>query len=338
VKKHIIFSLSLLFSCSILLSEKKLSPERPLGFEMDTARFADEIFPDDSAFQVQPAVQEKIEGVVIDKSGKPIEKAMVMIISQRSSSLIFGLETNKEGKFSQIGLPPGYYQVDLRKTGYLPQSREVRVSVSKETKIEIALESGPESSEQGISEADKSFLRGLKLYGEKKYEEAAAAYEEAIKLGQIKWGYYLKLGLSYKKMGKKEEAKAAFQKAVELNPESYSAHKELGEVLADTDRFEEAKKYYEKAAEISPDDPDASFNLGICLLNTMEREAALRAFRKTIQLKPDYGEAYYHIGTLYISQNRVKEAVESLEQFLKLAPESENTATAKQLLEYLKKS
>jgi len=54
-------------------------------------------------------------------------------------------------------------------------------------------------------------------------------------------------------------------------------------------------------------------------------------------LKQDYAEAYYEIGTICIGQNNIDEAVINLEKFLELSPEHEKAATARQMLDYLKK-
>ena len=279
----------------------------------------------------------KFEGVVMDKEGNPLEKVTVTIISVKSSGNKIELKTNKEGKFSQIGLWPEYYQVSFKKSGFMPISREVRVRIAGATKVEITLEKAQEMMERNLSAADKLFFKGNKLYVEQKYEEAAQAYEGALELSQSEWGYYFNLGLAYKKSEKKEEAIASFKKAFELNPESYSINKELGQILAKEGNFEEAKNYFQRATEISDDDPDAFYNLGVCLTNLGASEGALISFLKTVGLKDDYADAYYQIGTIYISQNNVEEAVRNLERFLELAPEHEKANIAKQLLDYLKK-
>jgi len=284
-----------------------------------------------------PSVQGKIEGMVTDISGNPLEKVKVTIISLKASTRRFELTTGKDGKFTQIGLWPGYYQISLKKAGYMPLSHEVRVGIAGLAKLEIKMEQADELMEKNISASDKLFLKGNKLYEEGKFEEAVSAYKEAIEISQSQWGYYFNLGLAYKKIDNKEEALASFKKSVNLNPKSYSSNKELGEILAKGDNYEEAKEYYQKAVELSPDDPDAFYNLGVCLINTGESEAALDYFLKSVELKEDYADAYYQIGTIYIGQNRVKEAVANLEKFLELAPEHEKANLARQLLEYLKK-
>lgn len=48
----------------------------------------------------------KIEGVITDHEGNPLEKVTVTIISVKSSDNKIELKTNKEGKFSQVGLWP----------------------------------------------------------------------------------------------------------------------------------------------------------------------------------------------------------------------------------------
>jgi tetratricopeptide (TPR) repeat protein len=281
-------------------------------------------------------VQGKLMGVVKDSQGNPVEKAVVTVVSTKTSAS-YELSTNKEGRFLQIGIQPGYFQVSVQKDGYLPKSMEVRVSLAGETDIEIRLDTADEIAQKTVSAADQVFLKGNRLYGERKYVEAAAAFEEAVKMSQPNWGYFFNLGLAYKKMDKKDEAIGAFRKAVELNSESYSSNKELAEALGMGGAFEEAKTYFQKAVELSPDDPDAHYNLGACLTNTGETDAAQAHFQKAVDLKPDYADAYYQLGTIFIGQNKVPEAVRSLEKFLELAPNHEKAPLAKQLLQYLKK-
>ncbi|OGD21002.1 MAG: hypothetical protein A2W03_16660 [Candidatus Aminicenantes bacterium RBG_16_63_16] len=281
--------------------------------------------------------QGRISGRVLDPSGNPIERAEVAIVSQKSSAVRYESKSDKEGRFVQVGLMPGYFMITVKKSGFAPGSKEIKVGVAGEETVEITLKTVEAEAEKTYSAADKSFLKGNKLYAEQKYAEAVSAYGEAIALAPGNWGYRLNLGLSLKKAGRLEEALAAFRKAVELSPESYSANKETGEALGLAKQFAEAKPFYEKAAALSPDDPDAQYNLGVCLINGGDSEAALPRFLRAAELNPDYADAYYQIGTILIGQNKVAEARASLEKFLALAPGHEKAGIAKQLLEFLKK-
>ena len=278
-----------------------------------------------------------LEGVVTDGDGNPIEKVKVTIVSQRTSSVHFEILTDKQGRFRQVGLHPGYYQVSFKKDGFQPASSEIRVGVAGEEKLGVTLQAAEQALQKSLSEADGLFLKGNKLFTDKKYVEAAAVYEKAVSLSAEHWGYHLNLGLAYKKLDRIDDALCAFRKALELNPQSYSANKELGEMLAIGGDFEAAKPYYEKAVELSPDDPDAHYNLGACLVNTGESEKALDHFLKTIELDPQYADAYYRAGTALIGLNRIEDAIANLEKFLEVAPDHAQAGIARQILQAIKK-
>jgi len=282
-------------------------------------------------------VHGKLEGIVTDSEKNPLEKVKIVIISTKTSARRFNISTNKEGKFAQIGIWPGYYQINFKKEGYVPVTQEVKVSIAESTKLEVKMLKAEKAIEKALSDADRLFLKGYKLYEQQMYEAAAQSYEEAVKLSPSNWGYHFNLGLAYKKMKNNDEAVTAFRKAVELNPESYSSSKELGEALGRAKKFEEAKKYYTKAVELNQDDHDTYYNFGLVLIAVGESEKALEAFLKAADLKKDYAEAYYQIGTIYIGQNNIDEAVKNLEKFLELAPEHEKADTARQLLDFFKK-
>jgi len=286
---------------------------------------------------VMGQVQGKIKGKVIDTQGNPVEKVEVTIISVASASKRYETTTGQDGRFSQIGIQPGYYQVIFKKEGFVPRTQEVHVGIASDTELEIRLGTADQLAAKSLSEADKDFLKATRLYNEQKYQEALPVFEEAIKLNSENWAYYFNLGLTCKKLNKIPEAKEAFKKAVELNPQSFSSNKELGELLAKDGDFPRAVDYYRRAAEINPDDPDGHYNLGVCLINLGQAEEALIQFQKTVELKPDYAEAYFQLGSLYISQNKTPEAISSLEKFLELAPQHEKAPLAKQLLDFLKK-
>ena len=282
-------------------------------------------------------IRGRIEGTVVDEQQNPIPKVKVTIISQRTTSLQFNTTTNNEGKFTQIGIYPGYYQITLKKDEYQPVTKEIRVTIAETAKFLATLKRMDAAMEQALSGADKNFVRGNKLLEQEKFSEAAAAYEEAIKLTPDNWGYHFNLGISYKKMKDQEKALAAFQKAAELNPDSYGCNKETGEALAQLGRFEESKPYYEKAVGMSTDDPDAYYNYGVVLTNLGESAEALTAMEKAVEIKEDHADALYQLGTLYVGQNRKEDAIRTFEKFLEVAPDHEKAALAQQLLDYLKK-
>jgi tetratricopeptide (TPR) repeat protein len=285
---------------------------------------------------LQASVRGKIEGVVVDDSGTPVEGVEVLITSIKMSSRSFKTKTNGEGNFTQIGLWPEFYQVSFKKDGFLPASQEVRVRIDETRRLEVTLHKAEQAIRQQLSEADRKFVKGNDFAAEGKLDEAIEAYREAVTMSPEHWAYHFNLGLALKKAGRSEDAMAAFGKAVELNPESFFCNKEYGEALAKAQRFDEARPYYDKAVGIDDEDADTNYNYGLVLLKQGESEPALQAFRKTVALQEDYADAYYQIGTIHVGRNETAEAVAALEKFLELAPEHPQAGVARQLLDFLK--
>lgn len=283
-------------------------------------------------------VRGKLRGMVVDSQDNPLEKATITIVSTRLATQRYETKSGKDGKFAQVGIYPGYYQVTIKKEGYLPRTFEVHVEIDGDTNMEtIKLETADERAAQSLSVADRAFMKANEYFNKQDYEKAVAGYQEAIGLSPNSWAYHFNLGLAYKKLNKLCEAREAFNRAVQLNPNSFSANKELGELLAREEQYEAAAEYYRKAVELSPNDPDAHYNLGACLVNLGQGEEALGHFQKAVEIKPDYAEAHFQLGSIYISQNKKAEAIASLEKFIELSPQHEKASLARQLLEYLKK-
>lgn len=289
------------------------------------------------AFSLHADVKGRATGIVIDAEGKPIQGAEIIISSLKASSIRFTVKSKEDGKFTQVGIWPGYYQVNCSKEGFMPNSTEIKVSIQETTRIQITLRKAEEAMEESLSTADKLFLKGIKLYEQDNFAEAAEAYQEAVQNNPEHWGYVFNLGLARKKMESFDQAVEAFRRAIELNPESFSVNKELAEALAKNENFEEAKPFFAKATELNPDDADAQFNYGVVLTNMGDQEGAMTAFKRAVEIQDDYADAYYQLATLQISQAQTEEAIKNLEKFMELAPEHAQAPLAKQLLDYLKK-
>ncbi len=136
----------------------------------------------------------KLVGTVTDNNGNPLEKVKISIISVKVTSRKFIIHTKKDGKFVQIGIVPGYYQINFSKSGFGSISKEIRVRMADTTRVEVQMEKTTQIIERNLSGSDKLFLKGNELYEENKLEEAVLAYTEAIALNATQWGYHFNLG------------------------------------------------------------------------------------------------------------------------------------------------
>lgn len=86
----------------------------------------------------------------------------------------------------------------------------------------------------------------------KRYEEALAAYEEAIRLNPNDAESYKSKGSILYNLKRYEEALVAYGEAIRLDPTNASYHNNKGDAFDKLERYEEALAAYEEAARLTP--------------------------------------------------------------------------------------
>jgi len=155
------------------------------------------------------------------------------------------------------------------------------------------------------------------------YEEAIAAFQQAIELDP-EWAYpHNDLGRVYRDLGRQEEAIAAYQSAIELDPKWAYPHYNLGNVYAALGRHQEAVAAYHKALEIGvlPDKGARVYNnLGNVYRDLGQREEAIRAFQRAIELDPTHAYPHDNLGDVYRNIGRHEEAIAEYQRGIELNP------------------
>jgi peptidoglycan/xylan/chitin deacetylase (PgdA/CDA1 family)/uncharacterized caspase-like protein len=100
--------------------------------------------------------------------------------------------------------------------------------------------------------------RGMSLYREKRYDEAAKAFEHVLALRPGHVMATNNLGFTYFKLGRLDDAVTWYKKAIDLDPKRAIAYANLGDALAQLGRADDAKRAYRTFLEMSPKAPAAS--------------------------------------------------------------------------------
>ncbi|MFS8117077.1 MAG: tetratricopeptide repeat-containing sulfotransferase family protein [Microcoleus sp.] len=120
---------------------------------------------------------------------------------------------------------------------------------------------------------------------------------------------YHKLGNSLQESGQFDEAAAAYKQAVELNPDFSWSYHSLGDVLVKLEQWEEAVVAYNKAVELNPDFSWSYHNLGDALLKLRRWEEAVAAYRCEIALNSDFAWSFSNLGDALIQLKKSGEAI-----------------------------
>jgi uncharacterized caspase-like protein len=94
--------------------------------------------------------------------------------------------------------------------------------------------------------------RGMALYREKRYPEAAAAFEEAVRLVPRNALAANNAGFTYFKMKRYTDAVAWFERTLTLDPNRAIAHANLGDAYLALGRTGDARREFEKYLQMQP--------------------------------------------------------------------------------------
>ena len=94
--------------------------------------------------------------------------------------------------------------------------------------------------------------RGMLLFREKKYAEALAAFQEAVKRSPANALAANNVGFPYYKLGRYAEAADWFERTLKLDPKRAIAYGNLGDAYLAMQKYPQARAAYEKYLELQP--------------------------------------------------------------------------------------
>ena len=156
-------------------------------------------------------------------------------------------------------------------------------------------------------------VEGNTLSDLKRYEEALAAYEQAIRLDPNSASAYTGKGNALSDLKHYEEALAAYDQAIRLDPNFTYAYNGKGLVFRDLKHYEEALAAFEQAIRLDPDLAYA-YNKGLVFRDLKRYEEALAAFEQAIRLDPNSASAYHNKGNALYNLKRHQEAEQAFEK------------------------
>lgn len=164
---------------------------------------------------------------------------------------------------------------------------------------------------------------GKELYRLQEYEEALAAFEQAIRYTPHRIGVIAPLyekGNVLRNLRKSTEALAIFDSIIQLEPTFTEAYESKFEILCSLNRFEESNALYQEALTIFERLPEGitygftSYGKGWSLFRLGRNEEALIAFDEAIAKYPGLPQAYYGKGTILHLLSKHREALITLDK------------------------
>jgi tetratricopeptide (TPR) repeat protein len=294
-----------------------------------------------------------IVGVVLDRDGKPIGGATVLIeraeVGQR-----FELKTDNKGNYNKQGVDDGVYRVSVIQNGAPIAANNAVVSLGFRVDLNFDLRNqgtSPrstgaisraqrEAEQRANTETQGAFNAGLTALNSGNYDEAAKQFSLAAERKPNLPVIFARLGETYMGAKKYGEAADAYKKATELKADEADYFDNLGAAASRAGKFDMATPAIQKAVELDPARGELAFrNLGILLAERGQDKEAIEAFQRSIKQNPKGADSYYQLGLVYMkTPATMADSVTQFEKYLQLAPKGEHAATAKELVAITKAS
>lgn len=176
---------------------------------------------------------------------------------------------------------------------------------------------------KALSKSSKEWgEEGFGHYNAKQYEEAIAAFDQAIQLDPNDPIIHLSKGNALIKLKRYEEALAVYDQALRLDPNNAGACKNKGYTLFFLKRYEEALTTYEQAIRLDPTIADTYNGKGHTLKSLKRYEEALTVFEQALHLNPSSVLAVVAKGDILYALDRYEKALAAYNQALALEPEN----------------
>jgi tetratricopeptide (TPR) repeat protein len=180
---------------------------------------------------------------------------------------------------------PGEWRVEVLVDGHLvPTEKFNLISKSEDVSQNQVTQYQEKTAPDWMAEGNARFGQG-------NYDEAIAAYDNALQLNpQLAEAWYGK-GVVLNKQSKFDDAITAYDNAIGLNPEFAYAWCNKGDSLQKKSSYEDAIKAYDKAIELDPTDAYPLNNKGVVLSKLGKYEDAIKAFDQALGIDPNNEEA-----------------------------------------------
>jgi Flp pilus assembly protein TadD len=292
------------------------------------------------AQQTQPRAQRpaQIRGQIRLPNGRSASRGISVTLDMSTGGTATQTQTDSQGKFEFMQVPPAMYEVRVSAVGFLPDSQSVDLvsipnayltftlkpdpsygnasaSPAGPGGVISALDAGaPEPARKDLESGRDLLTKGKDLKGSIKFFKKAISqypqYPEA----------YLLMGVAYSSQKNWDDAEKSLRKAIELNDASPMAYISLGSVENEKKNYADAEKLLLKAVQMSPESADANFELGRTYWGLERWDAADRYVAKAIELRPNDADQHILMGNVRLRERNAEGALKEFQEAVRLDP------------------
>jgi tetratricopeptide (TPR) repeat protein len=152
------------------------------------------------------------------------------------------------------------------------------------------------------------------------FEDAIAAYKQAVKWNQGKAKVWYNMGLTYFKFKKFDKAITAFMECLAIEPDLSNAWFQIGSAYFQQKKYRDAIYAYRTYTGLAPNEANGWLSLGVSHMFVQDFEGALEPMKRCVDLKPENASAQFNLAIIYINLRRNYAAEQIYNKLLTLDP------------------
>ena len=163
--------------------------------------------------------------------------------------------------------------------------------------------------------------QGDACFFENRYEDAIAAYNQALQIQPDLADTWNNRGVVFTRMQRYPEAIDSYEEATKIRPDYPDAWNNRGVVLLELQQYPDAIACYDQAIQAKPDYADAWNNRGVAFSKIQQYEQAVISYNHALQIKNDYTDAWNNRGVALSKLQKYEAAIDSYDNAAKLRPD-----------------
>lgn len=292
------------------------------------------------AASVAPAAAQtgRIGGVVKDDKGQPIKGATVLAENPSSSPSSFNATSDDKGRWSIIGLRTGTWKITASAPGFQPSSGNVSVRTigAPNPPIELTLVPGATGPAGLPKEVVAEVNAAEAKVNAKDYDGAIAAYTALLQKAPTLTRLNVAIARAYRAKKDYDGAAAAYEKMIAADPSDGSIRSEFALMYMEQGKLDVAREKLMEVAQTPGATREVFYNLGE-IDRTRDSADAAKWYQRAAEVDPSWAKPYIGLGLLAVQKGDIPTAVQHFEKATTTGSDAADQATAKALLDQIKK-
>ena len=276
----------------------------------------------------------RIEGVVTDEAGEPIQGATLKATcAERGGGTT--IQSDKKGRFVLGGIVGCNWAFDISAAGY--ETKQIAIRLPGESARLAPVKVPLKKAAPGVApELLAAAAKADAAYKEGRFADARAEYEKLLALRpDLAPTVYQQIGFAYVQEKQYDKAVESLEKVLASDPGNAQIRAIAAQAALEGRMVDKARSLLSGLDETQIS-ADVCFNMGINFFNAGEVKDAIAYFTKTVAKDATYVDAYYRRALAYLGQGQMAEAKVDFQKVVELQPDGEMATMSTKALEQLK--